>query len=1398
MSCARLWRRTGLAALGLLLGAIAAPVFAATPSAPAGLLVDDVANAVGTEAAPYFGWLDTDTNANEIQTGYEILVSSTQALLNANNGDLWISGEVAGSQENHVMYAGATLTADTQYFWKVRTWNREGNPSPYSTNGTFTVGLLANSDWSGASWIEGSTSAADNYTYYRKWTAALPAKTVERATAYVTSVHKYALYVDGALVGKGPAYAFPQYQFYNAWDITALVKPGTSNLFAIFNHYFGGGSGRVASLPGVLMLANIHYTDGTSTTIGTDGTWLQSQATNWATGQSQRNGEGAGYIEKIYAGSLTTNWFTTGFNASGWTNPTVIGTQPNSTWTGTLLPDLTRIVETVLPPVSVTQIGSNYVVDLGRVYSGVPLITFSGGTAGATISMAGGFRLLPSGDVSPTNDQSTTMTYYAVLNGSPFSFQPAEFLSMRFFEITNPPMPITATNFAFVERHSQMNDAASSFTSPNATLNAVWNLMKHTLPVDAQEEFIDSMRQKGGFLGDGFQESLAAMSVEDERPLTHRRLGEFIESMAEFWSTPAGNIGRVNACYPDDSNARDIPDYTQAFLEWVWEYYMQTGDLAFLGANYTSLTNVAQYNNHSLNPTNGLITRLLGGTSSSYTNGIIDWPPDMQFGYDLNTVRNPGNASTVINGWAWEDYDITSRIAGELGNTTDSNTYRGLANALSNAINTNLLNAAGLYVDGLEPNGAQSTNASQHANAFPLSLGIVPPAQQASVIAQVNSLGMSVSALGILQLVRALGEANQGPALLNLYTNANQYGWAQILALGGTATWESWTANVDGNSESHGWGAVGLDGYVRYILGVKPLTPQFGQVQIKPLDFGASLSNASGTLLTDRGQISVEWDRSAAVYHLAVTIPVNVTATVYVPQAGLTNTIVNVDGANVTGTLTNGYLGVSGLGAGAHNIQRALETLPPASLAAVPGNTQVSLNWPPSTGASSYVIQRGTSSGHETTTLASGVTSTNYTDTGLTNGDTYYYVVFASGPPGSSADSPEASATPTVGVPGSYWISTVTASAQGWNAASNWNPGTAFPNSAQSAAIINNGITANQTVILNQSVTVGSLWVGAPGGSYNVAANGGTLTFDNTPASASITQLITSRGDTISAPIINNGSLAITNLSANSFALSGNISGAANGIAVNGGVTLSGANTYSGGTAVGGGTLLVNNTSGSGTGSGPVTVGNGAGLGGAGFISGAVTIQSGGNLTPGSPLGALTFGSTLTLAGGSATIMAVSQAPLTNAAAVVLGGLTCGGALVITNLGAAPLKGGDTFTLFSAATYSGAFASVVLPPLHPALAWNTNLLNTAGTVSVAVTTQPLLKPLVVSLRGLIFSGSGGVAGAQYYLLGSSNIATPLSNWAPVLTNLFDASGNFGFTNPPVPGQGQEFYMLELP
>ena len=1272
------WMR--LAAKGLLFIAIAVPAVAAAPSAPSNLLLDDVANPVGTEAVPYFGWLDDDTNANEIQTGYEILVATTQANLDANLGDAWDSGEVQISQENHVTYAGTPLTADTQYFWKVRTWDREGNAGPYSTNATFVVGLIANTDWSGASWIERNTSVSDDYTYYRK-SAVLPAKTVQRATVYVTSVHKYALYVNGTLVGQGPAYAFPQYQLYNAYDITPLVTPGTTNLFAMFNHWFGGGSGRAASSRGVLMMAIIHYTDGTSTNIATDGTWLQSQATSWIVSNPNpvaRGGSGDGYIERIDARNLTPTWNTSNFDDSAWANATVIGPMPNSTWPGPLLPDLTRIVETVLTAMSITpdESGSAYVVDLGKVYSGVPLITFSGGTSGTTINLGGGFALLGSGDIDTSQNQSTTMTYFTVLNGGTFTFQPAEYLTMRYFVITNPPMPITTNNFAFVERNSQLNDAASSFTSSNATLNAVWDMMKHTLPVDAQEEFIDSMRQKGGFLGDGFQESLAAIQVEDERVLTRRRLNEFIESMAEFWSTPPANVGRVNACYPDNENSRDIPDYTQMYLDWVWEYYMQSGDLAFLATNYTALTNIAQYVNRDLNPATGLITNLLGGTqngvvSTSYEYGIIDWPPDMQFGYDLNTVRGgTGCSATVIDGWAWEDYDIVSRIANELGNTADSATYRAMANALQSAMNTNLLNASGVYVDGLESNGSQSAHASQHANAFPLSLGIVPPVQQSSVIQQVDSLGMSVSALGILQLERALGEANQGPTLLNLYTNANQYGWARILSLGGTATWESWTANTDGNSESHGWGAVGLDGYVRYILGVKPLLPQFEQVQIMPLDFGGILPGVSGSLLTDRGTITIEWDRTATLYHLAVTIPVNVTATVYVPQTSLTNNIVTVDGTNVTGTLTNlagtanGYLGVSGIGSGTHNIQRVIQTPPVAAFIGAPTNGVVPLTVTftnLSTDATNFVWNFGDGN------MFSTDSNTNVTDT-YENAGNYTVILIATGPGGTNSLTNTAYIAATTQPPPFQTYVTNSDTGGSLTAGASWVGGVAP--GASNIAVFDSTITkvnpSNATNVLGANTNWGGIQILNPALPIQISA-GNIMTLNglnsvgidlsqaanalilNCPVTLNSTQtwlVASSQALTLGAAVSGTGPLTFNNAS-----------GTANGT-----IILSAGNSYSGGTVINAGIVQAkSNTS---------------------FGTGTVTNNGGAILLP--PIAGLTIANNIWLTGTSI----IDQNNYTGSD-VFSGTFGGNGTVIITNLAM------TSSTVFSTLTVGGAVAGTM-------------------------------------------------------------------------------------------------------
>lgn len=971
---------------------LGATAFAVIPGAPSSLRVNDVSKPVGTGTAPYFGWHVNDEDLNEIQTAYRILVASDENTLAANIGDLWDSGIVPSRRQNHVPYSGSPLQSDHPYFWKVKTWDNNGNGGAWSAPASFTVGLNDNADWTGAKWIRRDSTDADDYTYFRTSTA-LAAKTVKRATAYITSAHKYALYVNGTLVGKGPAYHYPQYQYYNAYDITSLVNAGSTNQFAVFNHWFGGGQGRPAGERGLIMKAVVHFTDGSSTIIGTDGTWKQAQATAWSLdGLKQRQaGEGVGYVEKIVATHLIPDWHTPGFDDSAWETATVIGAHPVSPWTGTMAPDLSRISEKVIAPASITDLGSGkYVVDLGKVYAGIPRIVFSGGSSNTTVNMRGGYVLDNDGEIDPAHNQSTDMSYYATLDGGIFTYEPAEYLGMRYFQIDNAPMAVTPDNFEFIVRHSQMDTDASSFSSSDTTLNSVWDFMKHSILTCAQEEFVDTpTREKGGFLGDAAIQSMVAMPVMNERLLSRRSLGEFLQSMDQHWS----GTGRMNAVYPNKDGARDIPDYTQAYLTWVWSYYMETGDLAFLLQNYTYFKAIADYVHAAED--NGLVSNLPGG-GGAYLYGIVDWPATMRFGYDMTYAR------TVINGWAYADYDIMAKIAAEVDMPADQVLYQGYADNLANSM-TNLISESGIYMDGLDSNGNPSTHASQQANMFPLALGIVPSNHTASVVNRIKELEMSSGMVTLPWLVRAIGEADEGEHLIELFTNEDWLGWAQCIAKGATATWESWDADAEGQSMSHAWGAAGLEGYVRYILGVKPALPQYEKVQIKPLDFGAALGAAAGTIPTDRGTIEVDWQNSHsnAQYTLQITLPNNMTADIAVPRGAAAEPVVYLNGNAVTAIDDGSYLWLEDVGSGNHSIERTtsgpvvVPTAPKFLNATAVSPNQINLTWEASDGADSYVVARSDTSGGYFSTIASGITDTNFSDTGLAATTTYFYVVGA-------------------------------------------------------------------------------------------------------------------------------------------------------------------------------------------------------------------------------------------------------------------------------------------------------------------------------------------------------------------------------------------------------------------
>lgn len=170
-------------------------------------------------------------------------------------------------------------------------------------------------------------------------------------------------------------------------------------------------------------------------------------------------------------------------------------------------------------------------------------------------------------------------------------------------------------------------------------------------------------------------------------------------------------------------------------------------------------------------------------------------------------------------------------------------------------------------------------------------------------------------------------------------------------------------------------------------------------------------------------QVMLTWSPStgATAYNVAraVTsggpwIPVAQPTTNAYTDAGLTNGVpyfyvvaaLNAGGASansnaVTATPTSPGSGV---------ITRTAPAVP-SGLQATAGNAQVMLTWMASAGATSYTLSRSTQAGGPWTQVAAPASNA-YTDTGLTNGTQYFYVVAAVNATGTSANSAPVSATP--------------------------------------------------------------------------------------------------------------------------------------------------------------------------------------------------------------------------------------------------------------------------------------------------------------------------------------------------------------------------------------------------
>jgi alpha-L-rhamnosidase len=295
---------------------------------PVDLRCESKTNPLGlSETSPRLSWQEVVTVPGEraqYQTACQIQVASSLQLLTNNQGDLWDTGQMATNQTSQIAYAGTTLAGDQACYWHVQVWDKNGQPSGWSSPASFTMGILNQNDWTAQwigrddapAWNTGSSFFNANWIWYPEGnpTVSVPVATrwfrkvftvpagvsVTQAVATLAGDNMFTLYVNGnlALSQEDPNC----WEHYGQADISRLLVSGTNLLAVVVTNT--GTSPNPAGLIGSLDLT---YSNGQTNSILTDGSWTA-------------------------ANQFFGNWNQTNFNAAGWSNSMVLGAYGIGPW----------------------------------------------------------------------------------------------------------------------------------------------------------------------------------------------------------------------------------------------------------------------------------------------------------------------------------------------------------------------------------------------------------------------------------------------------------------------------------------------------------------------------------------------------------------------------------------------------------------------------------------------------------------------------------------------------------------------------------------------------------------------------------------------------------------------------------------------------------------------------------------------------------------------------------------------------------------------------------------------------------------------------------------------------------------------------------------------------------
>ncbi|ANH82973.1 alpha-L-rhamnosidase [Niabella ginsenosidivorans] len=828
------------------------------------LRTENLTDPVGLDVLqPRFSWQLENNKRNTLQTAYEIKVT-------ANGRPVWNSGKTNSDSSVHVAYKGPALQSGQPYSWQVRVWDNSGKPSAWSPAASFQMALLHPADWK-AEWIEPGYTEDDTMRpcpLFRKIFSSV--KKVARATIYITSHGMYEAFLNGNRIGN--AYLTPgwtsykkrlQYQVY---DVTDQLRQGTNALGVILgNGWYRGfiGFEKQNNFYGkdiaLLLQLTITYSDGTTATIVSDGSW--KTATGPITYSEIYNGE------TIDARKDKTGWMQPGYKDDDWAAAkTAAFTKEN------LLATYNEPVKAheVLKPVKLIKTPKGEtVLDFGQNLVGWVRMKVTG-NAGDSVKLFHAEVLDKAGNFYTENLRSAKQkNTYVLKGGATETFFPHfTWQGFRYVKIEGYPGTPDPDNFEAVVLHSDM-EPTGTFTTSNPLINQ----LQHNI----------QWGQKGNFL-----------DVPTDCPQRDERLGWTGDAQA-FFRTASFNRGvnnffakwlkdvaadqidgRVPFVIPNIlGNSANSAGWADVATIVPWQLYLAYGDKRTLAAQYNSMKNYVE----SIRKTT---SNDLWNTGFHFGDWLFYRPGDDNDGRAAVTDKY-----LIAQCFYAHSVQLLINAAKVLDKKEDAAAYSDLLNAVKAAFLKEYMTPSGRLVSG-----------TQTAYVLALYFDMLPEnlREQAArrLVYNIKSYGnhLTTGFLGTPYLCHVLTRFGYSNVAYDLLLQETYPSWLYPVKMGATTIWERWDGiKPDGSFQTPGmnsfnhyaYGAIG-DWMYRKMVGLDTYEdgPGYKHIKVMP-HIGGGFKQASAALKTYYGTASAGWTVNGSTITIDVEVPANTTATIFLP-----------------------------------------------------------------------------------------------------------------------------------------------------------------------------------------------------------------------------------------------------------------------------------------------------------------------------------------------------------------------------------------------------------------------------------------------------------------------------------------------------------------------------------